>query len=65
MSAVNLTIDGKEIAAEPGTTILQAARAVGIDIPTFCYDPELSLPKEPGESGWRDHAMQGHCQRFT
>ena len=41
MSAINLTIDGKEIAAEPGTTILQAARALGIDIPTFCYDPEL------------------------
>jgi len=42
MSAINLTIDGKEIAVEPGTTILQAARELGIDIPTFCYDPELA-----------------------
>jgi len=38
---VNLTIDGREIAAEPGTTILQAARSVGIDIPTLCQDDRL------------------------
>lgn len=42
MSAISLTIDGKEIAVEPGTTILQAARELEIDIPTFCYDPELA-----------------------
>jgi formate dehydrogenase (NADP+) alpha subunit len=42
MSAINLIIDGKEIAVAPGTTILQAARELGIDIPTFCYDPELA-----------------------
>jgi formate dehydrogenase alpha subunit len=38
---VNLTIDGRQVAAEPGTTILQAARAVGIDIPTLCQDDRL------------------------
>ncbi len=42
MSAINLTIDGREIEVAPGTTILQAARQLGIDIPTFCYDPELA-----------------------
>ncbi len=41
MSAIELTIDGKKIEVEPGTTILEAARQLGIDIPTFCYDPEL------------------------
>lgn len=42
MSVINLTIDGIEVAATPGTTILQAARELGIDIPTFCYDPGLA-----------------------
>ena len=32
-----LTIDGKPVEAEPGATILQAARSVGIEIPTLCY----------------------------
>ncbi len=38
---MNLTIDGRQVAAEPGTTILQAARAAGIDIPTLCQDDRL------------------------
>jgi ferredoxin len=32
-----LTIDGRRIDAKPGETILQAARAAGIEIPTLCY----------------------------
>jgi formate dehydrogenase major subunit len=38
---VDLTIDGRPVAAEPGTTILQAARSLGIDIPTLCQDDRL------------------------
>jgi formate dehydrogenase (NADP+) alpha subunit len=38
---VNLTIDGRQVTAEPGTTILAAARAAGIDIPTLCQDDRL------------------------
>jgi len=34
---VTLTIDGKEVTVAWGTTILQAARANGIYIPTMCY----------------------------
>lgn len=41
MTMVNLTINGKQIQAEQGTTILEAARAAGIYIPTLCYHPEL------------------------
>ncbi len=41
MSAIKLTIDGQEIEVAPGTTILEAARQLGIDIPTLCHDPEL------------------------
>jgi NADH dehydrogenase/NADH:ubiquinone oxidoreductase subunit G len=39
MKAVSLTIDGKRIYAAAGTTILEAARKNGIEIPTLCYPP--------------------------
>ena len=38
---MNLTIDGRDVSAQPGTTILHAARAAGIDIPTLCQDDRL------------------------
>lgn len=38
-----LTIDGIEVEVEPGTTILQAAEQVGIEIPRFCYHERLSI----------------------
>jgi len=41
MSMVRLTIDGKEIAVPTGTTILEAAKAANIRIPTLCYFPEV------------------------
>jgi predicted molibdopterin-dependent oxidoreductase YjgC len=37
MSMVSLTIDGRQVKVPAGTTILHAARAVGIRIPTLCY----------------------------
>jgi len=39
---VKLTIDGKQITARQGQTVLQAALANGIDIPNLCYDPRLA-----------------------
>ena len=42
MSMVKLTIDGKEILVKENTTILQAARSVGIKIPTLCHHERLS-----------------------
>ena len=41
MKNVSLTIDGKQIEVAEGTTILEAARKNGIDIPTLCYHPRL------------------------
>src|SRR4030067_2746843 len=32
-----LTIDGREARVAPGTTLMQAARQLGLDIPTICY----------------------------
>lgn len=34
---VSITIDGQTLEVEAGSTVLQAARRLGIDIPTFCY----------------------------
>jgi len=39
-----LTIDGMEVTVEPGTSILQAAEQLGIEIPRFCYHDKLSVP---------------------
>ncbi len=39
---INLTIDGQKIQAEPGSSILEAARLNGIYIPTLCYLKELN-----------------------
>jgi NADH dehydrogenase/NADH:ubiquinone oxidoreductase subunit G len=40
---INLTINGKQTDVKAGTTILSAAQKLGIDIPTFCYDPTLEI----------------------
>ncbi len=42
MNEITLQIDGREVKAEEGTTILKASKSVGIDIPTLCYHPALS-----------------------
>ncbi len=42
MENIKLEIDGKFVDAPKGTTILQAARKAGIDIPTLCYDERLT-----------------------
>ena len=39
--SVNLTIDGVAVQVPPGTTILAAAEAAGIDIPNLCFMKEL------------------------
>jgi formate dehydrogenase alpha subunit len=40
---MRLTIDGVEIQAKAGSTVLEAALENGIDIPRLCYHPELSV----------------------
>jgi len=39
---VTLKIDDKEVKAKEGTSILEAAKTMGIDIPTLCYHKALS-----------------------
>ena len=40
---VTLTIDGETVRAPKGTSILEAARSVGISIPYYCYHPGVSV----------------------
>ena len=39
---VTLTIDGQEVTVPAGTTILDAAASLGIEIPVICYHPHLT-----------------------
>jgi NADH dehydrogenase/NADH:ubiquinone oxidoreductase subunit G len=41
-SKISLKIDGSEVTADEGTTVLEAAKQAGIPIPTLCHHPALS-----------------------
>ena len=41
MDVVTLTIDGAEVNATRGVTVLEAAQKAGIYIPRLCYHPDL------------------------
>ncbi len=41
MDTIKLTINGREVIAKKGVTVLEAALGAGIYIPTLCYDPDL------------------------
>jgi NADH-quinone oxidoreductase subunit G len=43
MADVNITVDGKKVAAPAGTLLIEACKSVGIEVPSFCYYPNLSL----------------------
>ena len=60
MSEILLQIDGKEVKAKEGMTILEAARSAGISIPTLCYHEKLEpyggcrlCIVEVEERGWK------------
>jgi NADH-quinone oxidoreductase subunit G len=40
---VTLTVDGKQVSAPAGTLLIEACKSVGIEVPSFCYYPNLSL----------------------
>ncbi len=41
-NTVTVIIDGQKVEAKKGTTILQAAKSVGIDIPTLCFLKDIN-----------------------
>ncbi len=42
MSDIELTVNDHPVRVPAGSTLLEAARALGIRVPTLCYDTELS-----------------------
>ncbi|MBD3367695.1 MAG: molybdopterin-dependent oxidoreductase [Candidatus Eisenbacteria bacterium] len=48
MALVRITLNGQEVQVDEGATILEAANANGIEIPTLCHDQQL----EPYASCW-------------
>jgi NADH-quinone oxidoreductase chain G len=43
MSEVTLTVDGKKLTVPAGTLLIEACKSTGIEVPSFCYYPNLSL----------------------
>src|SRR6201993_601563 len=43
MPDVTFTVDGKKVTAPAGTLLIEACKNAGIEIPSFCYYPGLSL----------------------
>ena len=41
--SITLTIDDKPVTVAAGTLLIEAAKQAGIEIPSFCYYPRLSL----------------------
>src|SRR5712664_4063166 len=40
---ITLKIDDRDVTVPPGTLVIEAARRMGIEVPSFCYYPGLSL----------------------
>jgi NADH-quinone oxidoreductase subunit G len=43
MADVTLTVDGKKLTVPAGTLLIEACKIRGIEVPSFCYYPNLSL----------------------
>ncbi len=43
MADVTLTVDGKKLTVPAGTLLIEACKSTGIEVPSFCYYPNLSL----------------------
>jgi NADP-reducing hydrogenase subunit HndD len=50
MELVKITIDGKTVEVEKGATIYDAAKLIGVDIPTLCYMNmgDMNIKHNPG-----------------
>ena len=68
---VTLSIDNQEVTVSKGTTILEAAKGLGVEIPTLCHLKELApdgscrmcvVEVEGGRRGGLTTACTAHCQ---
>src|SRR5215218_5153336 len=44
ISWITFSIDGREVPAEEGTMLVDAAKHGDVEIPVFCYEPKLGQP---------------------
>ncbi|HXG52702.1 MAG TPA: formate dehydrogenase subunit alpha [candidate division Zixibacteria bacterium] len=42
-ATIRLTVDGRPVTAREGDSVLEAARAAGVIVPTLCWHPDLSV----------------------
>ncbi len=40
---ITFTLDGQKVTTPAGTLVIEAAKRQGIEVPSFCYYPGLSL----------------------
>src|ERR1017187_1172648 len=40
---IAFTLNGQQVSTSPGTLVIEAAKTLGIEVPSFCYYPGLSL----------------------
>ena len=40
---VALLVDGRPVVVKKGTTVLEAAKKLGVEVPHYCYHPGLSV----------------------
>ena len=68
---VTLSIDNQEVTVPKGTTILEAPKGLGVEIPTLCHLKELApdgscrmcvVEVEGGRRGGLTTACTAHCQ---
>ena len=61
---VKLKINGIPVEAEEGTTIIEAARLAGIDIPSLCYLKDINCIgacRVCGVEGWKSGRIRPRC----
>ena len=56
MAAKTLTIDGKQVSASEGATLLQAAEEAGIKIPTLCHMDGVADVAPAASASWKSPA---------
>ena len=62
---VTLKIDNREVSVPKGTTVLEAARGMGIDIPTLCYMNLEDLCVKNAPASCRLCVVEVSCLRFV
>ena len=64
MSEILVKIDGKEVKAREGMTVLEAAQSAGIIIPTLCHHEKLEPFGAAAFASWKFRLATGQSAWF-